>query len=369
MSWEPSTKSTGYDESRVAGLEPIRGALADLALPPLRSRKLAIILGALETQIEDGGDHPEVNRLLLEALRVGALHQVGKRRARALLKALAAFEDAEAERWELLRAGKLPPIDLGLQGRIEELQAQGYRLTRRRKFAAAVDAWLEAWELVKELATPEMRTADAFDAAFPDLYDLVFNWSSDLEMELGNAGLDNPVYHEHRIRFADEFLAQFSDEDDRRWVQMLRAKGEALFRLGRSDEADEVYRTLIKRCPDEAWSHIGWSDGYTEGFGTEEDLDRAEEILKQALGRPELRDREDALERLAMLYAKQGRTDDCARVVDEFSGARRDGLLNQLSRFGFSVPVRDGSDLGRNDPCWCGSGKKYKHCHWREDHR
>ena len=23
--------------------------------------------------------------------------------------------------------------------------------------------------------------------------------------------------------------------------------------------------------------------------------------------------------------------------------------------------------LGRNDPCWCGSGKKYKHCHLRED--
>jgi preprotein translocase subunit SecA len=23
--------------------------------------------------------------------------------------------------------------------------------------------------------------------------------------------------------------------------------------------------------------------------------------------------------------------------------------------------------LGRNDPCWCGSGKKYKHCHWKQD--
>ena len=22
---------------------------------------------------------------------------------------------------------------------------------------------------------------------------------------------------------------------------------------------------------------------------------------------------------------------------------------------------------GRNKPCWCGSGKKYKHCHMRED--
>jgi preprotein translocase subunit SecA len=32
-------------------------------------------------------------------------------------------------------------------------------------------------------------------------------------------------------------------------------------------------------------------------------------------------------------------------------------------------PVREPSaqSLGRNDPCWCGSGKKYKRCHMRED--
>ena len=23
--------------------------------------------------------------------------------------------------------------------------------------------------------------------------------------------------------------------------------------------------------------------------------------------------------------------------------------------------------IGRNDPCWCGTGKKYKHCHMRLD--
>ncbi|MBI1919187.1 SEC-C domain-containing protein, partial [Candidatus Microgenomates bacterium] len=23
--------------------------------------------------------------------------------------------------------------------------------------------------------------------------------------------------------------------------------------------------------------------------------------------------------------------------------------------------------LGRNDPCWCGSGKKYKKCHLNDD--
>jgi len=25
--------------------------------------------------------------------------------------------------------------------------------------------------------------------------------------------------------------------------------------------------------------------------------------------------------------------------------------------------------LGRNDPCWCGSGKKYKDCHLQADQR
>ena len=28
---------------------------------------------------------------------------------------------------------------------------------------------------------------------------------------------------------------------------------------------------------------------------------------------------------------------------------------------------RDKPKVGRNDPCHCGSGKKYKNCHMRED--
>ncbi len=30
-------------------------------------------------------------------------------------------------------------------------------------------------------------------------------------------------------------------------------------------------------------------------------------------------------------------------------------------------PVRATNKLGRNDPCWCGSGKKYKQCHYKTD--
>jgi hypothetical protein len=34
----------------------------------------------------------------------------------------------------------------------------------------------------------------------------------------------------------------------------------------------------------------------------------------------------------------------------------------------FAGPKPD-HDLGRNDPCWCGSGKKYKRCHLEKDQK
>jgi preprotein translocase subunit SecA len=34
---------------------------------------------------------------------------------------------------------------------------------------------------------------------------------------------------------------------------------------------------------------------------------------------------------------------------------------------GARQPVHSEKHPGRNDPCWCGSGKKYKHCHMRQD--
>jgi len=40
------------------------------------------------------------------------------------------------------------------------------------------------------------------------------------------------------------------------------------------------------------------------------------------------------------------------------------GLLDKL--FGKPKPI---PELRRNDPCWCGSGKKYKRCHLESDER
>ena len=46
------------------------------------------------------------------------------------------------------------------------------------------------------------------------------------------------------------------------------------------------------------------------------------------------------------------------------TGAMDDGRGVRRAARGRDAPRRrDASKIGRNDPCWCGSGKKYKKCH------
>lgn len=56
---------------------------------------------------------------------------------------------------------------------------------------------------------------------------------------------------------------------------------------------------------------------------------------------------------------KQGR----AAVRDAVNAA----LSNRISRQNEKEPAKSKLRVGRNDPCWCGSGKKYKKCHMEND--
>ncbi len=52
------------------------------------------------------------------------------------------------------------------------------------------------------------------------------------------------------------------------------------------------------------------------------------------------------------------------QTVDAFSMAKEGATVaSQHATSGKPQPVRVGEKTGRNDPCPCGSGKKYKHCH------
>ncbi len=85
----------------------------------LSARKLGGLFNALEMRIEDGGDSPVVNGLLLDALPAGIRRQVDERTAQRALSAIEAFARDEARRWEQVRAGTLPPIELTLEERLD----------------------------------------------------------------------------------------------------------------------------------------------------------------------------------------------------------------------------------------------------------
>ena len=63
--------------------------------------------------------------------------------------------------------------------------------------------------------------------------------------------------------------------------------------------------------------------------------------------------RRDALARLAAIPLA------AAFAFDRGALSRAAGLPAQ----GGGDLTPDGKPIGRNDPCWCGSGKKYKKCH------
>jgi hypothetical protein len=149
---------------------------------------------------------------------------------------------------------------------------------------------------------------------------------------------------------------------------MLRAQGEVLWRMDRRAEAEATYAGLIERLPDEGWGYIGWADQYYQ-FPKDAPPEYAagEAILKRALARPRLRDREYVLERLAEIYGEWGRPDEQAPVAAQLAKLRQ-----AQAGYGSAPVVRvpdpaSKGKPGRNEPCWCGSGRKYKHCHLQAD--
>ncbi len=258
---------------------------------------------------------------------------------------------------------------------INRLVQAGYdqlpnRGRRAEHYSAACDHWLAAWALVKQLSGPTIRTFDDFDAAYPALEVPVGNWLGDLEMHLHNAGLDDPRYFEERIRFAHEQLTYFPDVDDNTYLNLRRAEGEALWLLDRQSEAEAVYQALVEKLPDHAWAYIGWADQYMWGADRTPDYPRAEAILRQAMERPLLDERGSVVERFFDLYEAWGQPGKLLPLLKEYKArttTRHKELLAEKTRLDkqFSLltmqPENRKASLGRNDPCWCGSGKKYKH--------
>ncbi len=201
---------------------------------------------------------------------------------------------------------------------IDERMQEGYDLLEAGRTASACDAWWQVWQWLKDKVTPERNTLDALDKAFRGTQ-AVFNWCQDFEMELENAGIDDPAYYRLRIRYCREFLETFPTVDWLMRGNFLRAEAESLWRLGEVKAAEARFAALIEANPDWAWGYIGWSDEYWLFKNSQKNYDKAEAILQRALALPNLEDRGDVLDRLNDLRKEQAQ----ARVAKRPQKRRR----------------------------------------------
>lgn len=176
--------------------------------------------------------------------------------------------------------------------------------------------------------------------------------------------------------------AQFPDSELNTVVNMLRAQGEALWRSGRRPEAEAVYQSLVTQLPDEEWGYISWADQYWlfRPKDSPSEYAAGEHILQRALARPTLKDREYVLERLAKLYGEWGMPEAQARTAAQLAQLREERERRPQKPVAITAPrsAQNPAVIAaprgaptkkpeRNEPCWCGSGRKYKHCHLQSD--
>ena len=205
------------------------------------------------------------------------------------------------------------------------------------------------------------------------------------------AGLEAVLASDFAIKLP---IQQWLDEDERLYEETLREKLlseiTAAYNEKEDQAGEEALRTFEKqillRVLDDLWKdHLSTMDHLRHGIhlrgyaqkNPKQEYKRESFTLFQELLESIKRDtirvlshvqvrREDPAEEEARLRRE---AEELAQRM-QFQHAAAPGLesAEQIAQEGAEVavaaaPVRNEQKLGRNEPCWCGSGKKFKHCH------
>jgi tetratricopeptide (TPR) repeat protein len=144
-----------------------------------------------------------------------------------------------------------------------------------------------------------------------------------------------------------------------------------LAEAGRREEALERIAKNLERFPDDAWIVIKAGQAYQ----TLKETDKALALYNRAyrMTSPLSYDRDGVLERLVPLLRELGRDDEADALIESEENAEkaRKERYQKYEREETHTPALvdkqkpmpvTASKIGRNEPCPCGSGKKYKKC-------
>ena len=187
----------------------------------------------------------------------------------------------------------------------------------------------------------------------------LLDWLLELPFELAGNGLVTEAA-EIGKRFAEVFEPE----------NFLADRAAILAVHGRRDEAATQVEEILARFPEDPWVAIKAGDAcYALG-----DKQAAESLYRRGWTQAgdDSYTREGALERLIPLLEVAGRHDEAQALIAEQKKRHaaslqgdtmdKDSPLLEEKESPRRPPVRSSPKVGRNDPCPCGSGKKYKKC-------
>ena len=232
----------------------------------------------------------------------------------------------------------------------------GYASVRKKDNLAGCDKWLEAWKEIKVLFT-EGVAEDIFDLEDKyDWTDFISNYVQDLEFELHNAGIKDDSYHMKCATYCEELL-QWCGDDETMIKDVRNGMAEEYFSSGDVAKCEQLYEKWLSEDPDWGWGYVRWADNYWMGQGREQ-YEKAEEILLRGYARSGLREKIAVVDRLADIYREMGKSEKAEEYSKLFSVMQRVVPRDSV----YYDPTVASVKIGRNEPCPCGSGKKYKKC-------
>jgi len=159
---------------------------------------------------------------------------------------------------------------------------------------------------------------------------------------------------DEKVMELGEILSQVFEDD-----AFLDFKAQSLFALKRRKEGEACYREIMARNPDDIWFPLHAGDCFL--LHGEKDFERARDYYGLALdAAKKLPDSPEGREDLYYVYEK---VINLAKEMGETDRAdRMQGLLDSLRKLSSEATPPTKGKVGRNDPCPCGSGKKYKKC-------
>ena len=348
-----------FCQEEADGSEDIRRDLKRTG-KPLRSSADPLSDDELLTKLRDLG--LDVDRDGVERLCAGALS--AEEVARPIGDKLGLGDDIKVDWvWICLLAlwQRWWPDRVCLELLDDKIQA-GYAQDPENNTHAAAVTWLNAWSDVLRLCDATgISSIGEFDDRFPMTQSL-FNWSQDLEMALENAGRDDREMLQALIDFCEESLRRFPGGDQLMTENRRRALAGAYFDAGMTEKAEELFRSWLDADPAWGWGWIGWADCYLPWSGRTADFGRAEKLLSRGYRAPGVRDRADIADRLQEMCEDSGRPDE-ARKFGEQARRLRGEPVQPAARPALppGATART-AKVGRNAPCPCGSGKKFKKC-------